>query len=80
MDIGLHKSSEGIIYKAMGLYPLQADKVVRHDPDSKVPEAASGTLMTRVKMALIDDVQNFRVECTSQPRTNFIDSLNIHEC
>lgn len=78
VDIRLHESAEGSIYHPMSLQSLGAGESPRRDSDSKVTTAVFRPRMTRVPVAVVDDVELVRRKCLLEPRADHRNAIRSH--
>lgn len=69
MDVGLQQRAERIVHQAMPLYQRHAGEDIRHDPQPKVPFAAT-TGVARVRRAVVANLQLDRMESILHHRSD----------
>jgi hypothetical protein len=79
VDIRLHQTAERSIYHPMSLQSLGAGESPRDNSDAKVTATILRSCMTRVPVAVVDDVELVRRERLLEPTSDHGNSVRGHE-
>jgi hypothetical protein len=78
VNIRLHQTAERSIYHPMSLQSFGARELLRDDSDAKVTAAIFRSCMTRVAVAVVDDVELVRRERLLEPSSDHGNPVRRH--